>query len=182
MQSVDRALASMQQASIAFNSPETLNRDDTAVIQLLLDMRQSVQALKAQVSAEGEKMGATVRATSRMQAKLTGADFRITPITDEFQSVGSLEPAEWKWEVKPVTPGKHELHLALTAIFDVDGAPSKRMVRSFDKTIEVQVGPGQWASDFLGRSWQWVWAAVLLPVIGYARNRYKAAKAKSGTA
>jgi 2'-5' RNA ligase len=46
---------------------------------------------------------------------------------------------EWKWKIKPTSPGRQHLHLTLAAIFTVDGEPTKRAIRTFDKTIEVQI-------------------------------------------
>jgi len=164
---VDSILSSLAQASVAFNAPVSLNLKGTATIQLLLDINKSVDQLSQMIQAEGVKQGDRVRVASRMEARLTGPGFEITSITPEEQAVSSLEPTEWKWEITPTQPGRHNLHLTLTALLQVGDATSRRAIRTFDKTIAVEVTLGQRASAFVGENWQWLWAVVLVPVAGW---------------
>ena len=99
--------------------------------------------------------------------------FSSTAITPEEQAITSAGVTEWKWEVKPTTRGRHYLHLTLTALFHVDGAPTRRALRTFDKIIEVEVTWGQQASEFLGNNWQWLWAAILIPLAGWLWKKWK---------
>lgn len=171
--SVDQILASMEWANIAFNSPQKLNLKETAEVQLLLSLRKTMDELRTEITAAGEREGAKVKVSNRMQARLSGVDFQIVAITDEEQAVGATDTVEWKWEIKPLAAGRHSLHLTLTALFSVDGATTRRAVRTFDKTIEVKVSAGQLASDFFGKNWQWLWAAILLPIAGWLWKRWK---------
>lgn len=168
----------MDWANIAFNSPQRMNLNETAQIQLLLSLQQPIDELRNAITAAGEREGATVRVSNRMEARLSGPNFQITAITTEEQAIGSIDTVEWKWEIKPTVSGRHNLHLTLTALFTVDGAASRRAVRTFDKTIEVDVTAGQWASDFFGKNWQWLWAAIFLPIAGWV---WKLWKGKNGT-
>lgn len=177
LSSVDHFLASMDWANIAFNSPPKLNLHETAQIQLLLSLKKTIDELREEIAAVGEREGAKVKVSNRMEARLSGPDFQITAITGEEQAVGSTDTVEWKWEIKPTASGRHNLHLTLTALFSVDGAATRRAVRTFDKTIEVEVTVGQWASDFFEKNWQWLWAAILLPIAGWL---WKCWKSKNG--
>jgi hypothetical protein len=170
---VDRILEAMAVGNIAFNAPWSLNLKDTAQIQLLLSLEQSVEELRGAVTAEGEREGHQVRVSNRMEARLSGADFQITAITPEDQAITSRGVTEWKWEVKPVTRGPHHLHLTLTAVFEVDGTSTRRAIRTYDKVIGVEVTPGQQASEFLAKNWQWLWAAILIPLGGWLWKRWK---------
>ncbi len=58
---------------------------------------------------------------------------------------------EWKWEVKPTSSGRQALHLTLSAQLTVDGQPTSKLVRTFDKTIEVNVTMAQKAGDFIDK-------------------------------
>ena len=163
----------MDWANIAFNSPQKINLNETAQIQLLLSLQKPMDELREAIAAAGEREGAKVRVSNRMEARLSGPNFQITAITTEEQAVGSIDTVEWKWEIKPTAPGRHRLHLTLTALFSVDGANTRRSVRTFDKSIEVEVTAGQWASEFFGKNWQWLWAAILLPIGGWLWKRWR---------
>lgn len=168
---VDQFLASMHSANVAFNSPQTLNLSETANIQLLLSLKKSIEELRREIASSGPTEGASVKVANRMEARLTGPNFQITAITTEEQAIGANDTVEWKWEIKPLATGTHNLHLTLTAIFNIDGATTRRSIRTFDKTIEVEVTPRQIVVGFVVKNWQWLWAAVLLPIGGWFWKR-----------
>lgn len=170
---VDQVLGSLEKANIAFNVPEKLNLKQTAQIELLLSMRESAETLRNAIEAEGAREGATIKVSKRMEASLTGADFQITEITPKEQAVGSIETVNWKWDVKPTSLGQHPLHLTLTALVSIDGATTRRAIRTFDKTIKVNVTATQWAEDFVAKNWQWLWAAIVLPLAGGVWKQWK---------
>ena len=174
--SIDNYLASMASANIAFNVPQTINLYETALIKLKLSLQKSIDELREALTAEGKREGAIVKVSNRMEARLTGANFQITAITSEEQAVGSIGEVEWKWEIKPTTSGKHNLHLTLTALFSVDGESTRKTIRTFDKTIEIEVTPAQLVLKFLENNWQWLWAAILLPIVGWGWKLRKASK------
>jgi len=164
LEEVDRVVESMKQASIAFNAPKTLNIHDVAQIQLLLSLHRSIEDLQRSVTPPGERQGATVSVSNRMEARLTGTNFAITAITDEEQAIVSGADTEWKWEVAPKETGTQALHLTLTALFDVDGAKTRRTVQTFDRIIEVRVTRMQTLQDFFKKNWQWICTALLIPL------------------
>jgi hypothetical protein len=170
---VDQVVGSLEKANIAFNVPEKLNLKETAQIELLLSMRESAETLRNSIEAEGAREGATIKVSKRMEASLTGADFQITEITPKEQAVGSIETVNWKWDVKPTSLGQHPLHLTLTALVSVDGTTTRRAIRTFDKTIKVNVTATQWAGDFVAKNWQWLWAAIVLPLAGGVWKQWK---------
>jgi hypothetical protein len=173
---VDDILKTMNWGNIAFNAPQSIRLKETAQIQLLLSFEQSIEDLRNAVTAAGEKEGARIQVSNRMAARLTGPNFQITAITPEQQAITSKGVTEWKWEIKSTTAGKQLLHLTLSALFNIDGAPSQRAIRTFDKTIEVQVTLAQQASEFIVNNWQWIWAAVLVPVCACLWKSVKARK------
>jgi hypothetical protein len=111
-----------------------------------------------------------------MEARLSGPNFAITAITPEIQAVSRSEITEWKWEVKPSSDGRHYLHLTLSALLRVDGTPTPRAIRTFDKVIEVEVEWHQRVGSFFEKNWQWLWAAILVPVVGWLWKRKKGPK------
>ncbi len=165
LDSVDRALGSMIWANIAFNAPQKVSLADKAQIQLLLSIHESMDELRGLIIAAGKKESATIKVSNQMEARLTGQEgsFKILKITPEEQAVGSIGTFEWKWEVEPLMPGVHTLYLSLIAHFSVDGVPTRKSIRTFEKKIEVEVSSGQWALQFLEKNWQWLCTTILVP-------------------
>lgn len=153
---VDEYLASISSANIAFNSPQTLNLNETTQIKLLLSLKKSIEELQREISSSspGSTDGASIKVVNRMEARLTGNNFQITAITSEEQAIGENETVEWRWQIKPLSTGFHNLHLTLTAIFEIDGSATRRSLRTFDKSIEVEVTTSQIVSSFIEKNWQ----------------------------
>ncbi len=170
---VDQALDKLEFGNIAFNTPVTINLNDTAVIQLLLDLEAATQALKKMIEAEGEKESARIQVSDRMEARLSGHNFAISAITPETQAIAHNTITEWKWEVSPKIAGRQHLHLTLSLMITIEGEPALKMVRTFDKEITVEVTVTQKISSFLKQSWQWLWAAILVPIAGWLWKQKK---------
>lgn len=170
---VDRVLEKMEIGNAAFNVPSAMNLDDTSSVQLMLSLITPIEELKNLIEADGLKEGVRIRVSDRMEARLSGPNFSITGVTDEVQAVSHLSATEWRWDIKPVEEGKQILHLTLSALIIVDGASTPRAIRTFDKIIEVEVTWGQKVSLFIEKNWQWLWAAVLVPVGGWLWKRRK---------
>jgi hypothetical protein len=179
---VDRILQKLELGNIAFNAPQTINLRETAVIQLMLSLETPMEELKQTIEAAGEKEGARIRVSDRMEARLSGPNFAITAITPELQAVSRIDTTEWKWEVKPSSHGRHNLHLAVSALLDVDGASTPRVIRTFDKMLEVEVAWHQRVGSFVEENWQWLWAAILVPLVGWWWKRKKGSHPISGRA
>jgi hypothetical protein len=173
--SVDRLLDNMEFGAIAFNAPASINIKNSQQIQLLLSLAETVEDLKQSIVKEGEKVGATIRVSDRMEARLTGYKFEITAITPEIQAVSKSQETEWRWEIFPKTEGKHNLHLTLTALLEIDGQSTPRAIKTFDKKIIVTITKTQKFVTFFKNNWQWLWAAIFVPVVGWLWKRKKTA-------
>lgn len=165
---IDRYLNQLDPGSIAFNAPERMLAGKAEEIRLLLSPDLTVAALEQQLQGlPGVVQGAVVRIAPRMEASLTGQNFTITSITPSIQAVARNETTEWRWEVSADSAGAHRLHLVLNAT--IDG--TSRTLRTFDRTIVVDVTVGQQISGFVSGNWQWLWATVLVPVAGWVWRR-----------
>ncbi|MEA3274987.1 MAG: hypothetical protein U9Q81_06800 [Pseudomonadota bacterium] len=89
LSAIDRTLREMTYGNIAFNAPSPMNLQDTEVIQLALSARETIDELKSEIIEKGEKIGAKVRISDRMEARLTGQNFQLTAISPELQAVSS---------------------------------------------------------------------------------------------
>ena len=170
---VDKVLDKMEFGVIAFNAPTHINIEDSPQIQLLLSLTDTVENLKRSITEAGEKAGATIRVTDRMEARLSGYMFQIAAITPETQAVSKSQETEWKWEIHPKEEGKHSLHLTLSALLEIDGHSTPRSIRTFDRKIEVSVTTTQKFRIFFKNNWQWLWVAILVPVVGWLWKRKK---------
>jgi len=173
---VDIIVASMKSANIAFNAPEKINISEKAKIQLLLSMKKSIEELKNEITLPGQLEGNRVKVANRMEAKLTGSSFDINPITEEEQAIGTNDTAEWNWEIKPKSKGRQNLYLTLTAIFVIDGKKTPKTIRTFDKTIEVEVTAKQVSKGFIAKNWQWLCVVIIFPIAGWLWKRRKSQK------
>jgi hypothetical protein len=181
LDAVDRILASLELANMVFNAPRTLQLREVLVIQLLLSTAQSVEELQGMITAAGEREGARVRISNQMEARLSGRGFKIEAITPEVQAVGASELTEWKWIVEPTQAGPQLLHLSLSAHLHVEGQRVPRVIRTFEQSIEVHVTWPQRVTAFVASNWQWLWTAILVPVIGWAiRKRMQSKTVSTG--
>jgi len=113
-----------------------------------------MEELKRSIVEEGEKVGASIKVSDRMEARLSGYMFQITAITSEEQVVSKDQRTEWKWEIHPKEEGEHRLHLTLTALLEINGNSTRRAIRIFGRYIEVYVTPTQKLEVFLRANWQ----------------------------
>jgi len=179
LSSIDRILEKLELGNIAFNAPRSMNLNDTAIIQLLLGLATPTDELKRMIEAEGEKESARIRVSDRMEARLSGPNLAITAITPEIQAVSRNDITECKWEIKPNSKGAQYLHLTLSVLLSVDGTSTPRAIRTFDKVIEVEVTWQERVVSFFENNWQWLWAVILIPIIGWLWKRMKGAKSST---
>jgi len=168
---ITEILQSLPTGNIAFNVPQSMNRDDTKSIQLKLSLVAPIDDLKKSITEEGEKEGTTISVSDLMEADLTGSNFTITGVTPETQVISSTDETEWEWDIKPTDTGLQKLHLTLSVLLDFKGTSTPRAVRTFDKEIDVEVTPGQQISSFIGANWQWLWTVILVPIGAWVWSR-----------
>ena len=164
---VDDLLDKMSVGNIAFNAPVNLNIAESARIQLILSPTKTIAQLKQSITEAGRKEGAEIKMNDRMEARLSGNMFTITEITPAIQAVSESGNTEWKWEIVPKESGLHSLDLTLNAFLTVGGISTPRTIKTYSKTIEVNVTTVQKIEGFVSNNWQWLWAAVLVPIVGW---------------
>lgn len=173
LQAIDDVLEGMVLGTLAFNAPKEMNINESALIHLVLGVEKTIEDVKRMIEEEGDKVGANIRVSNRMEARLSGRNFEITAINPEIQAVARKEVTEWKWEVKPIAEGSQNLHLTLSALIIVEGESTPKVIRTFDRTITVEVTIAQKIKGFIQNNWQWLWAVVLVPLGGWIWKRRK---------
>jgi hypothetical protein len=161
---IDRALRQLTLANVAFSAPTKLEKDETANVRLLLSFRKPLDALQAELTEVGQKEGARVRVSPLMEARLTGSGFEIEAIRPEVQGVSTEANTEWRWEIAGARPGRRQLHLTLSALITVDGEQTPRAIRTFDRTIDVDVTFGQRVNGLIHDHWEFFVATILIPL------------------
>lgn len=173
-QAVAETVNELPVATVAFNTPTHLRRNETATIKLLLSPETiSIPQLEKRISEAGEKTGAHVKYSSLMQATLTSDDFEVTPAQEDQQLVAAGRDTEWLWDIRPKRTGTLRLHLTLFAFVDVANQRDPYKVRTFNRTLTIHVGWPTRMGDFAKSNWQWLWTAILVPVVLWLFHRRK---------
>ncbi len=174
---IDNILDGLAQGRIVFNIPNSIMEvGQSSTIQLLLDLAKPVEELEKMITESGVVESHEIKVSEIMEARLTGAGFQITAITPEEQPISTQATTEWKWDIKAMEKGPQRLHLTLSAIIRLQGQKLTRSLRTFDKVIEVKVSWGKRISSFIGKNWQWLWAALIIPAVSWLWKRRQNAK------
>ncbi|MFN4025324.1 MAG: hypothetical protein ACK4MQ_10850 [Hyphomonas sp.] len=75
------------------------------------------------------------RVSDRVEVRLSGASFTITPTSPPVQSLSPLTENTWRWSVTPLTAGDHDLTFEIFAIDSDEVVP----LRTFRDTVTVRV-------------------------------------------
>ena len=114
------------------------------------------------------KVAPTMRARLQDLSPATDRNFEIKPVTEgvEIQDINEETDnrAFWQWNITPLKEGRHELQLVVEIVADKNRKillPSKKIPVMIKATQESF---GHQFSVFMGKNWQWMITAVLIPV------------------
>lgn len=170
---IDKIIEKLEFGNIAFNTPTNLQLGEMATIELLLSPQTLIEQLQNMVNEAGRTEGYTIKISNEMEACLSGSGFKIEAYLPEAQTVSTAKTTKWLWEIEPTKPGNQQLHLTLSARLYHHGLPTSYVVRTFDRTIEVEVNFISRASNFISHNWKWLWTAAIVPIVGWGWKRYK---------
>jgi hypothetical protein len=181
---LDKALARLRQASIAYDVPQEMDIDDTRVLRLLISLAATVDDLKKALNdgQPGGVDGATVKVSPVMEAHLSGPGFKIAADTNEEQPVGAQATTEWRWQIAPQQSGEQLLALVLNARVSIDGSNTEYMIRSWDKTIKVRVTAWSRVRGFVSEHVEWLWGLIIAPVGGFVWTKLRSASRRQAKA
>ncbi|MBX3438033.1 MAG: hypothetical protein KF861_11125 [Planctomycetaceae bacterium] len=178
-ETVDEIVERLRDGGMVYNAPSTMQFGEPTDMELLISPTQSTDALITQLRDSTNARSDTLQIGNRMEASLTGAGFSIEPLSPELQAVSGSRPTRWRWRVTPTQHGRQELHLSVAAHLDIDGRDTPYVVETKDAVIEVDITVGQQVAAFVGKYWQWLWAAVIVPVCGFGVRKRKRANDKT---
>jgi hypothetical protein len=152
--------------------------DETKAIELAVSPTESGESLIGSFTEIGKAETAETKYSDRMEAKLVGAGFIITPAGPDIQPVEAGQKTYWKWQIQPKAAGVQRLDLTLNAI--VNDGKDRKLITALKREIRINVTWGQRASSFLGmvKDIHWLWGALILPIGGaiYAWWRKRGSK------
>ena len=190
---VDRILAGLPLGSAAFGVPPQMKVGERTTARLRLSLGESAATLAAEIGRLSPDAAAVlsdpVRVHTVMLARLdgtSGLEIRLLGGQEE-RTLDSAATEEWVWEVTAVQPGAENVHLELFAVIEVQGEQRKNLRRSWDAVVAVEVPPlppvlpaSKWSAllAWVGKNFQWLWAAILVPLFGVAYRTYQARRRK----
>jgi hypothetical protein len=170
----EQAKKTLATINIAYNTPETIQMDDTAVVQLKLSPSFSIDKLREMIAEPGKKEGESIPFSRRVEAHLTGSAFKIAALGAELpREVKPGRVCEWSWAVTPTQPGTQRLFLTIDAVVAIDGKDAAEYEQVFARTIKVKVTLGRRVASFVGNNWQWLWTVGLVPLAGWVLARVR---------
>jgi len=171
---IDELIRSLPIGTIAFSQPREMVVGESGGVDLLLSVTEAANELNTRLHGKARDT-AQPKASTRIRAELKSDKFTITSLSPEAQLVGASAGTQWRWEIKATTAGDHSLQLGLSAIVTVDGQEKPKSIRTFDRVIKVRANGADRISNFLAKSWQWLAALLVIPLVGlwawYRRRR-----------
>lgn len=160
---IDTQFKNSIKSNIAFNKPEQMQKDGTAIVELILNPSLSQSALATQlvdtgglatstaepnvlIGPNGERVTVAtsqIEITPRMKAELKPQDseaFTVTVMHDNAeQVVSSVETTTWRWSVTAKKKGQQTLELVIYQLVKYDGKEFWHEVETYKADIVVEV-------------------------------------------
>ena len=158
-------------ANAAFIVPKSIAAGEKQSIHLVLPVQAIERELRVASELPQDRAGGHARVRDRIEARLHGENFEITPVGPEARPFGLTEEIGWQWQVRPVRDGVHHLYLTVSVAVELQEQPITR-VETFQRAMLVEVLP--WpvrAYGFAREYWAWLWAAVVVPLAGWAGGK-----------
>jgi hypothetical protein len=154
-------------ARMAVYMPKVVLMGDTGEARLLVGPAKDVAEAIEAFSAGGEVRVETVRIADHMEALLYGSRLGVTELTPRRQIVDKDALTEWRWTIVGQAPGTQTAYLSFNEIKRTDEGILPRVIRSMQSAIFVQRGFLDRIVDFLALNWQWLWASIAVPFVGW---------------
>jgi hypothetical protein len=172
----------LQQGKLAFDVPPKMKQGKQERVEvriargITLDVEQLLKQ-KMHITAQVED----IQVAPFMIVELNDADgsiFRITPLTQDRQSVAGDGYTKWVWIVTPLESGQQTLYLSVGTRFKLPNSNEEtRFTPIYEKNISVQVDRMYETKHFLSGNWQWLTVTLIIPLVGFIwHNRKKKRK------
>src|SRR5262249_30868116 len=129
LKAVDKALAKLVKANVAFNIPEHMRVNKTRIIEAKLAVNLTPDKLIDTLTEPGPKEWTHLLVSDEMSATLSGGGaFDISPSGPKTQWISGNKETSWSWDATPKQPGMQELTLSFDAHIKVNGKEGTRTV------------------------------------------------------
>jgi hypothetical protein len=169
---LDTALAGLRRGSARWTAPTELGLHEQAEVKLVVSANSAIQKLRPKLDAIGRtEEEAQIGVSDTMLATLSGLGFLIEDRSEAEQYVAKEGYTTWTWSIEPTRTGKQHLHLTLSAVIVVHGRGAPYTVQTFETILAVNVTWPERVTSFVGHHWQFLWTALLLPIVGLVWRR-----------
>ena len=104
----------------------------------------------------GEPQVEVIPTAPLMAVTLKGDGFRITPYSDEEQSVTQDEITTWEFDIQALKRGQQRLVMSVSLRIPVPGQPLEhKSIPVREANIDVHVGGPALVGYFVTDNWQW---------------------------
>lgn len=166
-----KILNQLRYSAFGYSVPKEANIEDDIEVTMIVNPLVTVKEIEEDLP-EGERTTGNIQISRVIQAKLDSRDFDITSITPERQVVIGGRNTTWKWSLTAKSPGPNKtVKITVSAIVLVDGEKTESYIDTYKGTIKVNITPKQRLTHWLEKNWQWVWGALLIPILGYFYNK-----------
>ena len=145
----------MQPRTAAFVVPSPIGRGEPAeaIFRIgppTIDPEELQQQLQRLAGRSSTGASGTVGIAPRMVASLIAdRECVITPRTPLDQAVSFADIVDWRWVVTPKVGGKLRLTVTLSAPIDVNGHETSYLIKTFERTVTVEVSNRNRLADLL---------------------------------
>lgn len=127
-------LESLQTVPVAHETPKSAEYKRAFDVTLAIDATGDDTAVDA-LPGRGNIVTGEAQVSDRVEARVSGANFEIVPMSPGVQSLSPLTENVWRWSVMPLSAGDHDLVFEIYAIDQDSVVP----LRTFRDTVTVQV-------------------------------------------
>jgi len=188
---LSEAIGKLDPGMMVYNPPENMKQFSAQRVELrILHMGSETPGAGTQTAAaatltsdltgSGTPIVESLSVGTVMKARLSGDGFEILALHEEEQIVAGDTYTEWAWNVKALKAGDQELYLTITVKVMVDGFGEKaRDIPVITRRVKVQVDPVGVTKGFVSEHWEWVWTALLVPLVGWGWKVYRGRKGRN---
>lgn len=167
---IDDYIKSLNTGDAIFNVPETMKLKDKAILIFAISPNEYTERY---LFNKGKVEYVKIKVSERMKATLKGTGFEIINMMDSEEQLVSLEEETlWRWQISPTNSGTQTLFLDVYAIVEKNNKDEIRQVKTFTKTINVEISPIRSFKHFVKTNWQFFASGIFIPIfVWYWNNK-----------
>jgi hypothetical protein len=157
---LDAYLAAIGRSTIAFNPPSPVQVRQSSAVSLSMTPPAEAAALAEELR---KSLADPAAWTPRVRARISGADFGITPAEgkdiDGVKDLPASGPVEWRWTVVPGMAGSKKL-VAMLSVGLPPALGAQRDLPAIQREVVVEATLSWRIAQAWSDYWQWILAAL----------------------